>query len=324
MSEPPRVSVSIICYNQAQYIEACLESVLAQRTAFPFEIVVGDDASTDGTQDCIRRIHQIYPDVIHPIFHSTNIGATTNHSEVIAACRGEYIAHVDGDDRMLPGKQVEFLDTHPECVMVVHKVNVIGRNSRKTGTTIPAERHPAVTDINYLVGNYQFFVASSKMYRRSANRFPARIVPTVDLLLHVEHATLGKIGYLDEILGEYRKVSDSMSDVNSPQFPLSVKGSLDALERGRELGVPGEVVTRGMSKFTTGLSLLYLEKGDLNLFRKYLRESHPPGATFLGMEHRVIYFLSNMPNVALAIYRLRKSWRALKSSARRLARLTGA
>jgi len=320
MTTVPRVSVSIICYNQVDYVEDCLETILSQRTSFPFEIVIGDDASSDGTQDRIRRAQRRYPDIIRPVFHGVNVGATANHNDVIAACRGEYIAHVDGDDRMLPGKlakQVAFLDRHPECVMVVHRVEVVGADNRTTGVTIPARSHPAVTDLDYLVENYQFFVASSKMYRRSANQFPPRTVPSVDLLLHVEHATLGKIGYIDEVLGEYRRVAHSMSDVNSPRFPQSIRGSLDALERARELGVSEKVVERGISKFTAALSLLYLERGNLQQFRTYLNMSRPEGRPFLGMQHRLIYLLRDRPEIALTVYRLRNHWRALKSSTRR-------
>ena len=138
----------------------------------------------------------------------------------------------------------------------------------------------------------------------------------MDFLLHVEHATLGHIGYLDEILGEYRKISHSMTDLNNPSFHLTVEATLDAFQRARELGVPREVVGRGLSKFMAGLSLLYLEKGDLRLFRKYLNESHVVSGRFLGVQHRLLYSLRNMPSIAFAAYRLRHVWRALTTSAR--------
>src|SRR2546423_10604061 len=135
MPAAPKVSVSIISYNQADYIESCLESVLSQRTTFPFEVIVGDDGSVDGTQARIKRLQEERPHIVRPIFHDVNVGPTANHNDVVAACRGEFIAHVDGDDRMLPGKlakQVAFLEAHGECAMVVHKVNVIGADGART------------------------------------------------------------------------------------------------------------------------------------------------------------------------------------------------
>ncbi len=315
MNTDPKISVSVICYNQEKYIGSCLDSILAQCTHLSFEIVVGDDASQDKTQTILLDYQRRYPDVIRLILHEKNIGGSGNYYDVAAECRGEYIAHVDGDDLMLQGKlakQAAFLDAHPECSMVVHKVNVIQGGAAKRLGKIPDKPKPGVSDINYLVRNHPFFVASSKMYRRSANRFPRRSVPTVDTLLHFEHASVGDVGYLDETLGEYRKVGNSMTDIQSPGFSTSVQGNLDGFHRALELGVPKEVVDEGLSKFKGGISLVYLEIGNDQLFKKYLEESRERGLR-LNFLHRLLHLLKNLPRIARSLYRFYKIARSCRS-----------
>src|SRR5687768_3341162 len=116
MRSGPKVSVSVTTYNQGAYIGQCLESVVQQRTNFPFEIVVGDNCSVDGGTETVRAYASRFPDLIVPIFHDHNMGIRHNWQAVLDRCRGEYIAHLDGDDLMYPGKlqrQVDYLDAHP-------------------------------------------------------------------------------------------------------------------------------------------------------------------------------------------------------------------
>src|SRR5256885_6892440 len=188
MNKCPKVSISVICYNQAKYIGDCLESVLAQKVSFPIEIIVGDDASKDGTQAIVLDYQERYPNLIRSFLRKENTGGTENYYGVVAMCKGEYVAHIDGDDRMLPGKlekQVAFLDAYPECSMVVHRVNEVRASDGKLLGKLPRNAHPTISDINYLVQNYQFFVSSSTMYRRPAKRLPLRTQPTTDMLFYV-------------------------------------------------------------------------------------------------------------------------------------------
>ncbi|MBK7087270.1 MAG: glycosyltransferase, partial [Flavobacteriales bacterium] len=74
MSGPPAPKVSILCtaYNHGAYIRAALEGFVSQVTDFPFEVVVHDDASTDGTADIIREYEQLYPQIVRPIYQTEN------------------------------------------------------------------------------------------------------------------------------------------------------------------------------------------------------------------------------------------------------------
>src|SRR5438552_5521342 len=123
-----KLSVALLAYNHERYIAQALQSVLSQQLASAFEIVVGDDASTDGTREIISGFQRMHIDRLRTIFPDRNLGSHGNKMwrQVLEGCRGEYIALLDGDDYWTsPEKlqtQVAFLDTHPECVACFHNV----------------------------------------------------------------------------------------------------------------------------------------------------------------------------------------------------------
>ena len=94
----PLVSVCVTAYNHAPYIAQALESILAQRTSFGVEIVVGDDCSGDGTAEIVSHYVAQYPDRVRLITGERNVGMRANYRRVVEACRGEYVAMCDGDD----------------------------------------------------------------------------------------------------------------------------------------------------------------------------------------------------------------------------------
>ena len=134
MEENITCKVSVLCatYNHEEYLRQTLDSFLNQKTDFPFEVLVNDDASTDSTGDIIREYAAKYPDVIRPFYQKENLySRRINLYDVVffPACRGEYIAVCEGDDYWNdPEKlqlQVDWLDAHPEYSACVH--NSIGR-----------------------------------------------------------------------------------------------------------------------------------------------------------------------------------------------------
>ena len=92
-----KVSVCMISYNQAAYIKQALESVFMQKHEFEWEVILGDDASNDGTSEIIKEYADKY-DNFHPVFRNENIGAMNNFIDVIGRARGEYICILEGDD----------------------------------------------------------------------------------------------------------------------------------------------------------------------------------------------------------------------------------
>ena len=101
--ESPVVSVSIITFNHAKYVEEAIESVLSQETSFAFEIVIGDDCSTDGTIEILKRYQREHPDRIRLLLFKENLGVLTGNGRLNFLCnlsrvRGQYVAMLEGDD----------------------------------------------------------------------------------------------------------------------------------------------------------------------------------------------------------------------------------
>ena len=123
--------VSILClaFNHEKYIEKALEGFLKQETSFLYEIIIHDDASTDKTADIIREYEKKYPDLIKPIYQKDNQyskGVSINTEFFLPRIRGRYVALCDGDDYWTDPlklqKQYDALESHPDCLMCLHKV----------------------------------------------------------------------------------------------------------------------------------------------------------------------------------------------------------
>lgn len=135
-----KLSVIFITYNHKDYVEKALRSVLAQETDFPYEVVVGDDCSTDGTQDILKRIAAEYPEhepvsandkQVRLYYREENTGGrpTLNVYETTKRCTGEYLAYLEGDDYWTDTNklqsQVDLLEAHPEYMACTHKMRMI-------------------------------------------------------------------------------------------------------------------------------------------------------------------------------------------------------
>lgn len=129
---PMLASVGIITYNQSSYIEQCLDSIINQITNFDFEIIIGDDNSTDETRIILEKYQKKHPHLIKLIFHDENIGISRNNHAVITACKGKYIALCEGDDFWIsPHKlqlQVDFLEKHTDYGFVGSDNHVLHPN----------------------------------------------------------------------------------------------------------------------------------------------------------------------------------------------------
>jgi glycosyltransferase involved in cell wall biosynthesis len=275
----PKVSVCIITYNHAKYVRECLDSVLAQRTDFPFEIVIGDDCSPDGTGAIIAEYAQRHPDIIRPLLHDPHVGGAMNYMLVYQEARGEFIAHLDGDDLMLPGrlqKQHDFLVAHPECSFVGHKLYILSEDGRRREGVTPAGDQPETSTVERLVTEHLFFGHSSKMVRRAVQFHHGRTkdnVNLIDFTMHVEHATLGRVGFINEVLGEYRQgVPNSLSTARSgARLHGGLKATLYGFDRALELGVDPEVVSQGRANYLFGAAMHCVRHGDLEGMATYLR-----------------------------------------------------
>jgi len=116
------LSVHMLSYNQEKYIRQALDGVLMQRVAFPMELVVSDDASTDSTPAILQEYAEKYPNIVKPLLREKNVGCIRNYWENFERCSGKYVALIDGDDYWTDPlklqKQVDFLEAHPDYGLV--------------------------------------------------------------------------------------------------------------------------------------------------------------------------------------------------------------
>lgn len=137
-ADAPLLSVRCITYNQEQYISQALDGFLMQKTNFPFEVIVHDDASNDRTADIIREYEKKFPKIIKPIYETENQYSKADGSLariVNAACKGKYIAFCEGDDYWIDEKklqmQVDFLEKNPEYGMCYTDVDIFIENENR-------------------------------------------------------------------------------------------------------------------------------------------------------------------------------------------------
>ncbi len=141
MSEPV-LSVLFITYNHEKYLRQSLDSVLSQKTDFEFEIVIGEDCSTDGTRGILREYKDRFPDKIRLLFRDRNFGRPTlNVYETAMECRGRYIATLEGDDYWTDEyklqKAVDYLEAHNEYSGCANPSLLIGEDGEELADKTP-------------------------------------------------------------------------------------------------------------------------------------------------------------------------------------------
>jgi glycosyltransferase involved in cell wall biosynthesis len=274
--DTPKVSILVTTYNQEHLITEAIDSILSQQVSFPYEIVIGEDASSDRTRDIVVALGQQHRDKIRVLLRNPaeaerdraiRLAGKINYLTALRACRGEYIAILDGDDYFTsPHKlqrQVDFLDSHPECVICFHNVLAVYEDGSKPPETLcPPDQKP-ITDIEQLLwGN--FIPACSIMYRRE----PIVDIPDWfltarmgDWPLNIFKAQYGKIGYLNEVMAAYRVHEAGVWSLRkrSHQLLTSIK-VLDKIDG--DLGFKyHDTIRRAKTRFLFELAELYLHRG---------------------------------------------------------------
>lgn len=206
----PLVSVAIVSYNHSAFVGGAIESVLSQD--YPnVEIVVADDASTDGTAEVLAGYVERFPGRVRVIVQPHNVGITTNCNAVLGMARGEYIAFLGSDDLMLPGKlcaQVEQMEADPSCVLSYHDLDVFQSETDRTLWLFSKRNAPREGRASTLIRHGCFNGACSTMLRASAmpkGGFDERISHGSDWLFWIRTAENGKVRYIDRVLGRYRR-----------------------------------------------------------------------------------------------------------------------
>jgi glycosyltransferase involved in cell wall biosynthesis len=215
----------MITYNHAPFIARAIEGVLQQKTNFPFELVIGEDCSTDGTREIVFDYQKKYPDVIRVITSDTNVGMKKNGLRVIKACQGKYLAFCEGDDYWQNPcklqKQADYLEGHPECGLVYSSYDVhLDKLDKKIKDYLQYRKrkipeNPSISDI---VEGKGVPLTCTVMLRRALYEEIMESDPYLyqsdqfimgDTQLWAEMATKARLHYIPESLATYRVTEGS-------------------------------------------------------------------------------------------------------------------
>ena len=231
MNKTPLLTVACIVYNQERFIRDAVEGFLIQKTTFPIEIIIHDDASTDKTADIIREYAQKHPDLIVPIYQQENQyskGVKSIHNFVFPKARGKYIALCEGDDYWTDPnklqKQVDFLEANPDYGMVHSDCDFYFQTEKWR----VSKYHDFINELvpagmvfeQLLVKNFIVCCTScirGNILKKYSNNIFEEIkhFPMGDYPIWLDCAKHFKIGYINESLAVYRVTSGTASRPNS-------------------------------------------------------------------------------------------------------------
>ena len=215
-----RVSILCTAYNHEAYLREALESFVNQKTDFPFEVLVNDDCSTDGTAEIIREYARRYPRIIRPFLQTENQfskGLAQLYASVFYAnAGGEYICFCEGDDKWCDDsklqRQVDFLDSHPDYCACVHNTMLHYCSSAQSDRLLVPEKD-GDCDIDFATvirGMSASFHTSSIMARREWIVSPPDFYYAASSHGFLDYAIAlwlclnGKIRFLDRCMSVYR------------------------------------------------------------------------------------------------------------------------
>ena len=267
--EKTTASVFVMVYNHEKYIAECLDGILMQKCNFNFDIVVGEDCSTDNSREILLDYQNRYPGKFKLLLHETNIGAAKNQTEVFKNCKSKYIAMCEGDDYWTDSiklqKQVDFLEANEDYVLIHSDVflkNSSGEYINSLRNTISKIiRWPKNKDSNvvkYLVkGNYimtlTVLITKNALYKALEKiKENDNEIAIIDFTLFLELSKLGKIHYQQEKTAVYRILTNSASNNIDIDARLSFIESTINISRFYN------------QKFSVGINNLYFDRVQLS------------------------------------------------------------
>ena len=216
----PIVSVCVITYQHADYIEKCLEGILMQKTDFPFEIIVGEDESTDGTREICKDYAEKYPDRIRLFLRDRRTSGIFNEEGKRVggyngkwnrrSAKGKYFAICDGDDYWTDPeklqKQISFLEKNSNFCGICTAYSIIDSEGKIKRKKRSIKKGQSIGD--NIFETTGFPKTSTVVYRNIKNETFKKLsnAPTVngDVMLYYYMMQFGKLGYIDDVMCHYR------------------------------------------------------------------------------------------------------------------------
>lgn len=222
------VMVSVVCctYNQEKYIAQCLEGFVCQKTDFPFEVIVHDDASTDATAAIVREYAEKYPNIIKPIYQTDNLYSKKNgelNRVVMAASRGKYIAICEGDDwwcdPLKLQKQVDYMEVHPEISVCATEGYILNQCSGEIRSVYDSEE--VVFTPGHFLRSNPIFTVSTLSRADWMKEFKYQVLPLLPHFLMGDYpmwmylSAKGPVALLKDKCFVYRELEESASHFKS-------------------------------------------------------------------------------------------------------------
>jgi Glycosyltransferases involved in cell wall biogenesis len=238
----PLLSVLLVTYNHEAFIRRALDGALMQQAGFTFEIVIGEDASTDNTRVICEEYFRKYPDQIQLVTSNENVGLNQNFIRTFQACRGKYIAYLEGDDWWITEdklrKQVEILEgqadvvlTHTNCKLLdIESGRLQDHFIRFDGICIREKKSGMEGVIAEFEGHFRPIKTSTVCYRRETMAdilesdeclFSNPDFPTQDFQLFQEMCLRGRFVFIDEdttVIGFHDSISAAKDKIKQVKF----------------------------------------------------------------------------------------------------------
>ncbi|MBR3811651.1 MAG: glycosyltransferase [Agathobacter sp.] len=220
------LSIYVATYNHENYIAKALDSILMQETEYSFEVLIGEDCSTDQTRKILQEYEAKYPNRFQMFYRDHNMyhDEIRNGEDLKRRCKGKYMIALEGDDFWTDAhkiqKQITFLENHPEYLAVAHKCVVVGEDSLPNG-----EVYSACEDFEYSIHHFGSEIMPGQlatvMYR---NFYKDNLIdPTLcrsklapgDRCTYFTLLVNGKIHCMKEEMSAYRHITQSGSSYSA-------------------------------------------------------------------------------------------------------------
>jgi glycosyltransferase involved in cell wall biosynthesis len=221
--QKPLVSVHLLTYNHAKFIAQSIESVLNQQTNFPFEIVIGDDHSTDGTSQIVDQYAAQYPDLIKVVRGKTNGGPQPNSIRILENSQGKYMAALEGDDYWIDPlklqKQADFMEQNPDFAICFTNTRVEFFENNEEPYLLNSNIEKDVFELKDLIAETEvWFMGTATLFYTMSSIFPVQPwfhkTKSGDIPMIMLAARHGKIKYLPYVTAAYRRHAAGASNTD--------------------------------------------------------------------------------------------------------------
>lgn len=284
----PLLSICCLTYNHAPYLRRAFDGILKQKVNFVYEVLVGEDFSTDDSRKIIDEYVSRYPNLFIVIYRDHNVGTRKNLAEVMGLAKGEYVILLETDDYWTDPlklqKQVDVLKSDSSIIAVTHPCKMVGLNDE----LLPLE-YPSKKSGVYSLKDYRKDIlpgqTATMMYRnyhrfnlldKSLTENPLRAKGPGDRRKMFMLASYGKIVVLPEVMSCYRFVrgqGSSFSATNKFDFSNTICYYKEFVEYAKKNGLNADSVYTAEALYMRSLWIAFLHRQfQLVDFKKMFRE----------------------------------------------------